>query len=462
MWTQRDQLQAYQYLRRRLVSAIQRGDANHPASPSRRVVVSYGLGATAALLIVAGFGIYGLVRPGANQNWRAPGQVVIEKESGAEFVLAADGLMHPMLNYASARLLAGGDGTATTVVSARSLAGAPRGAPLGIAGAPNSLPAKDRLLTGAWTVCSQTAADGPAQSPATSVAMLGPPPASPPVPADRALIVSGPAGQRYAVIAGRLLHIRDQDTAAALGFDQVTPVPVPDSWVSAVTRGPELALVDVAGAGGQGPTVDGKSTQVGEVLVVRSEGSTDRYYLVQGPSTVVAVSQTKAALVLGGESPVQVSARAIGKVAQAQQPSDGYPLIKPQPLPAPGSGDAVCAVRTGPQQSEVRISKGVPLPPGAKAIPARVQSDSAQVADKVFVPPGQGALVRDQQSPGDTTGTVYLLTDTGVRYPVGGGDAQKALGYGGVTATPVDYTVLALFPTGPVLDIVSAGRQVAR
>src|SRR6266540_2016753 len=117
MWTQRDQLSAYQFLRRRSVSALQTGDANHPVSPSRRVVLTGALGAAAALLIAAGFGVYGALRPGASDSWREPGRVVIEKETGASYVLGSDGLLHPVSNYASARLLAGGDGTATATVS---------------------------------------------------------------------------------------------------------------------------------------------------------------------------------------------------------------------------------------------------------------------------------------------------------------------------------------------------------
>src|SRR5690349_19751744 len=104
MWTQRHQLQAYQFLRRRLVSALQTGDANHPVPPSRRVVLSAAAGTTCAVLVAAGFAIYGAVRPGTGQDWRKPGQVVVERETGADFVLGADGLLHPVLNYTSARL----------------------------------------------------------------------------------------------------------------------------------------------------------------------------------------------------------------------------------------------------------------------------------------------------------------------------------------------------------------------
>lgn len=96
MWSQRDQLQAYQFLRRRLVSALQTGDANHPVSPSRRLIVSGAIGIAASVLIAAGFLVVGVLRPGSNQDWREPGQVIIERETGAAFILAGDGLLHPV------------------------------------------------------------------------------------------------------------------------------------------------------------------------------------------------------------------------------------------------------------------------------------------------------------------------------------------------------------------------------
>ena len=66
----------------------------------------------------------------------------------------------------------------------------------------------------------------------------------------------------------------------------------------------------------------------------------------------------------------------------------------------------------------------------------------------------------DQVSPTADSGTVYVITDQGVRYPVGGIDALKALGYGAVRPVPVPSTLLALFPLGPSLDIPSAQKEV--
>jgi type VII secretion protein EccB len=471
MWTQRDQLQAHQFMRRRLVSAVQTGDANNPVSPSRRPVICYAVGAICALLVTAGFGIYGVLRPGANQNWRKPGQVVIEKETGAAYVLGADGLLHPVLNYTSARLLAGGGGTATVTVSARSLTGVARGVPLGIPGAPDSLPAPDRLVTGPWAVCSTVGGSvgGSGQASIETTAMVGVPVTGTTVGQQEALLVSEtPGGARYAIVGGRRLRIRDTAAAVALGYDRTTPTPVTPSWLSAVPPGPDLAVIAIPDSGRNGPRLGSLSTLVGQVLVVESVGSENRYYAVRG-SGLDVVTETEAALILGNLAnrsayptgiprAIPVSAAEIAGKQPNDRPTDGYPGRVPRAVPVPGTVTAVCAVSDGAEQVAVRLTNAAPLPAGTRAVPAQRGARDARTADAVLVPPSFGALVSDRQSPAADNGTSYLLTDQGMRYPIGGTDAAKALGYGNVRPTPLASTLLTLFPLGVSLDVASAQR----
>jgi len=62
MWTTKDQVQAYEFLRRRHVSALLTADANNPTSPSRRLVMGYLVGATVMVLSLAVIAILGLLR----------------------------------------------------------------------------------------------------------------------------------------------------------------------------------------------------------------------------------------------------------------------------------------------------------------------------------------------------------------------------------------------------------------
>jgi type VII secretion protein EccB len=470
MWTQRDQLQAYQFLRRRLVSALQTGDANHPVSPSRRLILGCAIGALGVLLISAGFAVIGLLHPGTNQAWRKPGQVVIEKETGATFVLGTDGLLHPALNYASARLLAGADQPAPVSVSARSLAGVPRGRPLGIPGAPTSLPAPAALMTGPWTVCSVPATDRPAGTAPSTVAIVGRAPAGTALgPADL-VVVRDDTGQRYAVTGGRRLRVRDPGALVAIGADGATPVPVSQAWINALPAGPDLALIAVARQGRPGIRVGGGATRVGQVLIVAGVGTVDRYYVVQADG-LAPVTQTEAALILGNPAEraayqgtpqaVRVAAADVAAAqASAVRSPGGYPAAVPRPAGLTAN-QVVCLFTAGGDQVEVRITGATPLPEGARPVAIPAATRPMPSADQVFVPPGGGALVRDQPAPGADPGTVYLITDQGVRYPLGGLDAARTLGYGATRPVPVASTVLALFPTGPLLDVRSAQQVVA-
>nr|MDT0661541.1 type VII secretion protein EccB [Micromonospora sp. DSM 115978] len=467
MWTQRDQLQAYQFLRRRIVSALQFGDANHPSAPARRVLFSGLVGLGCALLVTAGFGIYGVLRPGSNDNWREAGRVVIEKESGATYVLGEDGSLHPVLNYTSARLLAGA-GARTVSVSAKSLAGAPRGLPLGIPGAPTSLPARDRLLTGAWSVCSSRPAGSADAAPATTTVTVGAAVAGADlVPGQAVLVQAG--NTRYVITDGRRLKLADPAVAVALGVDGAAALPVSGAWINAIPAGPDLALVDVAGSGDAGPRLGGRRTLVGQVLVVASTVRDQQsFYLVRGDG-LAPITGVEAELVLnnranraaypaGPPAAVEVAAADVAAAGMtgADRPADGFPAVVPRLVSPPADQPALCAVRA--ETITVRISAGPPVAPGGRAVPVAAARDG-RTADYVHVPPGTGVLVSERQSPTAESGTTYLVTDQGLRFPLGGADDVAALGYADQPPVPVAAALLALLPAGTRLDAESA-RQV--
>ncbi|GGK99578.1 type VII secretion protein EccB [Mangrovihabitans endophyticus] len=449
MWTQRDQLQAYQFLRRRIVSALQFGDANHPVAPGRRLIRATAAGLGVALLVTGGFLVAAVLHPGSTADWRSPGQILVEKETGASFVLGDDGLVHPVLNHASARLLIGS--AKITSMSSRALADAPRGRPLGIPGAPASLAAPDALITGPWAVCTT-----PGDAAALTTAVVGASLPAARLNAGQGVVVRDPDGARYLVSDGRRLRART-GALVALGYDAVRPRPAGSAWIRALPAGPDLTLLDVAGVGRRGPRLAGASTRVGQILLARGVDGADRYYLV-GADGLVPVGQTEAALILGNPDnrdayrdgvprPVDVAAAdvaASGLVAtRAKDP--GFPPRLPRitpgegPVCAGGSGTGPLALWTGP----------APVPSGARALPVEAPA-SARTADRVYVAPGADLLVRAGG------GGTALITDQGTRYPVAGPDDLKALGYGDATVTSVTTGLLSLFPAGPELSRAAA------
>ncbi|MFI7541807.1 type VII secretion protein EccB [Actinoplanes sp. NPDC049599] len=469
MWTQRDQLQAYQFLRRRIVSALQFGDANHPVAPGRRVVVATAAGLGAMLLICGGFLVLGVLRPGSGADWRTPGQILIEKESGAGFVLGADGLVHPVLNYASARLLIGGD--RTTTITAKSLAGAPRGRPLGIPDAPASLAAPGALIAGPWAVCAGGPAQGSAgrggtgeagEAAAVTTLVIGRPAGSRRVARDQGVIVAGADGTRHLLTDGRRLRLRG-NAVAALGWDAVPPTPVGDGWLGAVPEGPELALLTVTGSGAAGPRLAGRRTRVGQVLLAEGVDGENRYYLAKR-DTLVPIGQTEAALIVGNPDnraaypdgvarPVRVSAAdltASGLVARRTE-------VRPYParLPELVRGDGVlCA-----GGSQFWTARTPPLPAGGRALPVAAAARRSGAADQVYVTPGAGLLVAGP--PGqDGASPIYLVTDQGVRFRLRDRDDAAALGYRDTPPTTVAAGLLELLPSGPELSTEAARQEV--
>lgn len=459
MWTQRDQIQAYRFLRRRLVSALVSADANHPEAPAKRVVLGTALGLAVALLACAVFGVIGLLAPTRAEAWRQGGQVIIEKETGTRFVLGQDGLLHPALNYASARLLAGGDGGKTVTVPAKSLAGAPRGAPVGIAGAPDSLPGAERLLTGAWTACTRVAPDRPSGDAPIATVLLGPSATGTELARGQAMLARLPAGERFLVTGGHRYRLGGERAVVSLGYASVEDVVVAPAWLNTLPAGRDLTTIAVPDAGAPGVRVGAVPRRVGQVLV----SEVGEYYLVRRDGLAV-ITETEADLVLGaaensaaypGERPhrVEVATADIGGVPRSLGREDGYPAQRPEPV-EPGRTSTVCA--TG---GRIAFGPALPMRGGDKVVP--VAAATPDTAAEVHVPGGAGAIVAEEPAPGVPAGGVYLITDAGVKYPIPGEEAVSALGYGNRPRHGVPAQVLALFPTGAVLDPARAGQVVA-
>ncbi|MFD0788570.1 type VII secretion protein EccB, partial [Micromonospora azadirachtae] len=124
MATRRDQLQSYQFMTQRVISAFVMRETDPQQSPLRRGIGALFGGLMVAVLVAAGVGIYGLLTKVGGESWRKPGSVVVEKENGATYVYL-DGRLHPTLNYTSARLAVGRPGAPVARVSSSTLVGVP-------------------------------------------------------------------------------------------------------------------------------------------------------------------------------------------------------------------------------------------------------------------------------------------------------------------------------------------------
>jgi type VII secretion protein EccB len=462
MQSRRDQVHAHMFVMSRLSLGMLRDDPDAPESAHRRTSKGFVIGLVVAVLAALGVTVYGLVVPGGSNAWKATGTLVIDERSGARY-LTLDGVLHPVLNETSARLLAGDRMKAVSVEPA-SLEDAPRGATLGIVGAPDPLPRAGSLSRDAWSVC--TTRSGSAGKPLLTLA-VGLEAEGRPVTSNRATLVrSVPGNVTYLLWHGTRLRLDTANYAVqALGYDRGGAHPVPDAFLNALPAGPDLAVPEVSGRGKAGPTLAGRPTRIGQLFA----GSGRHYLLTEhGLTPVTALEEA----LLKGDPRTQRTAYAGGAVvlpeigpddlARHQDPkrtrllaAEGgtVPDRLPEPMPA-GEGESVCAVIG---TAEGRPTVSVVLPRAEKVVGRPVSnqpgiSAGSGTADLFAVRPGGGALVTALSSAG--TGTAhYLVTETGAKYPVPGGDkALGRLGYNAGQSVPVPSAVLGMLASGPALD----------
>ena len=151
MSSRREQVRAYRFLTRRIVSAMLTGEPETNELPMRRFAHAVFGSLMVAVLVFVGVGVYGLLNPAGRRP--AENTVILERETGAKY-LYLQGLLHPVANWTSARLILAQATPPVQTMSQASLRDVPRGRPVGIPNLPDDLPGKSALLGLPWGVCS--------------------------------------------------------------------------------------------------------------------------------------------------------------------------------------------------------------------------------------------------------------------------------------------------------------------
>jgi type VII secretion protein EccB len=472
--SRRDQVQAHTFLVGRLVSALLQGEPDLAVPPTRRTPLGLVIGSLLAAVAVGGLALLAVLAPGGATGWRKPGTLIVEKQTGTRLVLL-DGRLRPVLNYASGRLLLGSKLTVDSVPAA-SLAGVPRGAAVGILGAPDSLPDPGRPGGGPWLVCGTSTADSSTAGRQPAVALrIGAAADTRPVPDRQAVLVRTPDGTRYLAWRDRRLRLAAPWVERALGLDDGAAVAVRDGWIDALPAGPDLGASPVPGRGRPGPVLDGRPSRVGQVFVVHGTGIASRFYQLSAGGLVPATA-TAAALTLGDPAaaesyrgqppqPLELSPAALGSATvlpapawQAQAPP-APPSLVPGGL---GSATVPCVEAVpGTDRPAVSVVTAPADAAGESTVDGPALVRDARTADLIAVRPGGGLLARTQPVPGVPGDGLYLVTEDGAKYPVASADAADALGQPVSSAVAVPADLLALLPTGPVLDRIGNGGGAA-
>jgi type VII secretion protein EccB len=472
MQSRTDQVHSYQFFLQRVVSGLVARESDPAELPFRRLGWSAFGSFMVAVLVAAGFGVYGILVGGGATSWRDGGSVIVEKGSEAPYIYR-DERLYPMLNVVSAQLALGGD-AGVTRVSARSLEGVPRGPTLGIPGAPQGLPDGQQLLTGGWTLCSQEHPDGQGGRETFSVLGVGRPPEGGQPAGERAILVrDAGVGDSDPVLVwhGHRFGLADPAPALlALGASRESALPVASGWLDALPVGDRLAPPEVADRGAP-------SSAFGELrdLVLRSGQVIEvagRHYLVRAED-LLGITPLQADLVVADpatddaypdQEPQVLTNLPPGVMANARIDDPHEPSLTSPPQTRPelvsqapqDVQDAVVCAAFSPGEFVPEVVAGGRLPVGdAIGTPQRT-AEGRLLTDYVLVEGGSAALVQTVASPDATGGSWHIVTDQGVRYALPAPEVAAVFGYQLDRRVRVPAGLLALLPAGPVLDPATA------
>ncbi|TCB95427.1 type VII secretion protein EccB [Micromonospora zingiberis] len=466
MQTRRDQVQAQSYVLGRLTAALVSGEPDGLESPHRRMIVGSICGLLVAALCVAGFAIFGMLSPGGATKWRGPGVLVLEKETGTRYVYVG-GELRPVLNYASARLIFEREPTVVSV-SRDSLRDVPQGQPVGIVGAPDTLPPAGTVAKQVWTVCAPGVRDraGTLSTATTlTIELAAASRRNRPLGPDKAIVATA-GDDSFLIWRGNRLRLARPWLARVFGLER-GGVEVEAGWLDSVPAGPDLAPIPVSGRGSQGPTVDGRRTRVGELFVARTTGAPERRYLLLPDGlaeltpvayTIIAADPETTKLYGGGAvTPVELSPAALAQIPISRRAvlPTGVPESPPALAQLP-DGTAWCVRHT---MADGRVEIVADMPPTSVAVVSdgAGMTRTSRTATRIAVQPGVGGLMLAGRLDQAAGAGLYLMTDGGVKYPLASVKAAEQLGYPPGGARQVPRRLLELVPTGPVLESALSG-----
>jgi type VII secretion protein EccB len=446
----------YRFLLRRIERALLSGDSSAPGEPLRARKGPLTVGCVLAAVAMVGCAFAGVLRPQARLDHA---QIVMGKETGALYVRVGD-IWHPVLNLASARLIAAADANPQPVRES-DLSGTKRGPLLGIPGAPQLLGPPLSGHDAIWAICdtgggaATTVVVGSTEG--SSVHRLA---------RDQALLVTPGSGPpAYLLYNGQRAVVDLADTAVvrALRLEGHAPLVVSQSLLNAVPEAPPITAPRIRGAGGKAAGLPG--FPVGSVLRI-TRGDGDEYYAVLSTG-VQRVGQVAADLLRFTDSRGTDDAIGVAPdVIRGAQIVNMLPVgTFPERAPAPGEGSLSSAATTvcvsyeptppGQSGAAFLTGSGLPLPVGRAPVVLSQADGRGPALDGVYLPPGRSAYVRGSGG----AGARYFVTDTGVRFAIHDNDAAHDLGLQ-TEAVPVPWPMLAVLPSGPELS--RANASVAR
>lgn len=462
------QVSGHFFVRRRLGFALLRRSVSMEVDPVRWQRTLLMLSAVLGVVLVVGAFVYGWFRPaGVVGN----SKIVADRRSGALSV-SVNGRLHPALNLVSAQLIAG-EPDAPTFVSGAEIAKAPKGAPVGIVGAPVEVPAVQSPEVARWAVCDTapssvggapvvTGIDGELALGQQATEMGG----------DAAVVLSYQQ-RAYLVVSGvRMpLDLGDAAVTAALGVHTAAAAPMSRALFDALPAGRPLVVPVVPEAGAPTRVDLGANLVVGTVVASRDVATgADQFYvvLVDGvqPVSPVVAAMLRHQNSYGLATPLAVSPDRLARVPiRRVLDVDHYPK-SPVRLADTGAQPVTCvAWRWGVNERQARWSvitgAGLPIKASQQGHLVSLVGGGRQgiVANQVLLGDGASTFVTTTGSAVDSPAreTMWLIAATGTRYGVAfDQNTMQALGLQASRVRPVPWSMLQVWAAGPELSRTAA------
>lgn len=489
--TTRAQVNGYRFLLRRLDHALIRRDVRMLHDPMRAQLRSLISGAVLALLVVAGAAIMAFIKP---QGSIGNATIVMGKDSGALYVVVRDKndkskmTLHPTLNLASARLIAGSSESPTSVKDSK-LNSVPRGPILGIPGAPAALPGTRQGDRSQWTLCDivQLSATGGAASSAgaTTTAIAGGLELSDRIgkaESGSALLVRK-GDKTYLIYDGKRAEVDPQNTvmARSLNLAGLQPRPISTDLLGAAREVPALVSPSIPQAGGPGPGKLG-SIRIGSVIRVGAadDSASELYVVLSGG--VQRISSFTSAVIRNADSQGMSEIKSVppdlldGVQTVHSLPVDDFPVDAPKVIKAEdnpvaclawvkesGAGRTETDATEGPSdRSSVALLTGtrLPLPESAAPVALATADKTGDRLDAVYIPPSTGEyVIVTGTEPGSLRrDSLFYVADNGVRYGIPDTKTAQTLGLG-TTPHLAPWSIVGQLVAGPTLSAQDALTQ---
>lgn len=471
-----EQVSAWRFLRHRISVGIGRRNVRLVHDPSKNSAASLLVGFVASVAIVGVCAIVAFIKP-IGQIGKSE---FVEARGGGGMYVEVGGVMHPVLNKASARLITGQPNDPTLVPMSEILK-APVGPILGIQGAPDDLTVRTPGDTG-WALCDWLGSQGSQVVPKVTVidglADLG----------DWAHRIDSPqvglmtyAGATFLVTDGHRseIDLADKPVTLALGLPvgNLHPAAMSRALYEALTPTAPVRVPAIPTPGGPVsystadlPLVSGSVMRVSDV-------TGDPQFFVALPAGVQRVPQTVATMIINaavvpGAQVIQAKSAALTGMPQAVGfDISVYPRGLVQLLDK-AAEPVTCVIwrkTNGEPQAQVSTISGrrLPIPVGDERRVVPFIGAGVNTANQVYVSPGSANFVQvTGVQPDSVRGeSLWFIGNNGVRFGVpstgGGGEDQsrQALGLKADTPTPAPWSVIKWLPAGPALSKPAAMAQ---